>query len=73
MQGVEEVRGVKITPKEHEVSLIPERESGESFGGMLDKMEKYISDSQKQWTLEDEPPSFNWGPYGLQSKSNVGV
>ena len=28
--------------------------------------------AQQQWTIDEEPPSFNWGPYGLQNKSNLG-
>ena len=27
--------------------------------------------AQQQWTLDEEPPNFNWGPYGLQNKSNL--
>ena len=77
MEGQDEVRGIEITPAEFEIPSIGGTRTGGGGGkmelSMLDKMEKYISDSQKQWTLEDEPPSFNWGPYGLQSKSNVGV
>ena len=28
--------------------------------------------AQQQWTIDEEPPSFNWGPYGFQNKSNLG-
>ena len=41
-------------------------------GDNITAMVKYLSDAQQQWTLNEEPPSFNWGPYGLQNKSNLG-
>lgn len=67
-------RGVTITPKTKKLAFQPSPAEEAKFlgAGAVAKMGEFVSDSQRQWTLNEEPPSFNWGPYGLQSKSNVG-
>ena len=56
------------TPDQVTVDTKWEVEGGDNITAMV----KYLSDAQQQWTLNEEPPSFNWGPYGLQNKSNLG-
>ena len=60
--------GLKPTPADVTVDTKWEVEEGDNITAMV----KYLSDAQQQWTLNEEPPSFNWGPYGLQNKSNLG-